>query len=535
MVHEWGGPPHLAAVPPGSIVLDNLTLQSAFRALSIPKNGRLPVETPELHIHHGRMGKWNYEINNDFRLSIDLACLGQLLQAILINENIAVDPKFMFRWGAHPQRVSPWKSKVVLPEIAKALEAVIVPLQHKESLHRERLLQAASEALRYASGNEFREYLHYLALHGVDGAVIEITNGYFGTGYCDPSSLSIFNLDDGQKDPFYRLAWGYEPPDSGGRLSEFAGTIRNIMELSIGRNFAIRKFFTDFLTQLEGASPSDHALARTPYAPTYGYEKAHGSAGITKHVAAALYTQKLASDVKASYMPHPLRNSFVLFDTATAALPGSDPVTRSAPDLRLRCIRMAEAIHRGRVAELADTLGLVAEDVNVPFALASVLRASDDPAVILDRAMEMRESKSGRRLRRWFTNLHEKAMTGDGKLDDLARDTRELDRQVATWLDSGPRNSPTETTSINMSLCLGVVSISATRNLRFSGRNALSRRQLRFLYDLTRIGNATPQMHRLIGSVFGPEVGKSWLRAQKVMTPFRASSAAEHHGLLDLR
>ena len=72
--------------------------------------------------------------------------------------------------------------------------------------------------------------------------------------------------------------------------------------------------------------------------------------------------------------------------------------------------------------------------------------------------------------------------------------------------------------------------------LLLSDRDKLQRRQLRFPYDLTRIGSATPKMHLLLGKVFGPEVGRSWLRAQEVMTLFTASrSAEEHRGLLDLR
>lgn len=533
MADGWEGPLYVAAVPPGSIVLDNLTLQSAFRALSIPRHGNLPVETPELH-NRRSAEKWNYELNADFRLAIDLACLGQLLQAVLINESIAVDPGFMFRWGARAERINGRKARVVLPDIAKELETVIVPLRHEEGIHRERLAEAASEALNYARGSEFREYLHRLALQGVDGAVIDITNGYFGTGYSDPSSLPLFNLGDGREDPFYLLASGHRPGHSAGKLSALASAIRDMMDVSLGRDLPIRRRFTDFLNELEEASPSAHALVRTPYMPSYEYEKVTGATDIAKHVAAALYTQRLADDVKASYMPHPLRNSFVLFDTVSAAMPGSDPAT-PVLDPRLRCIRTAEAIHRGRVHELAVTLGLIAEDVNVPFALASVLQASDDPAVILHRAMEMRESKSARRLRRWFTDLHEKAAEGDGKLEDLARDARELDRQAEAWLGAGSRDSSTAATSINVSLSLGIVSISATRNLPPSGRDVLPRRQFRFLYDLTRIGNATPKMHRLVGKVFGPEAGRSWLRAQKVMLPFTASSPAEHRGLLDLR
>jgi hypothetical protein len=196
-------------------------------------------------------------------------------------------------------------------------------------------------------------------------------------------------------------------------------------------------------------------------------------------------------------------------------------------------MKTAEAIHQGEVKDCATKLGFLAEDVNIPFALASVLQVSDDPAAILDRAMELRESKRARRLRRWFTELHERAISIDGKPDDLMRITRELDRQIGFWLDTAPRP---ENTAISLAFTAGIPSISVTRNLGFSSRDILQRRQLRFLYDLTRIAKATPKMHLFLGKVFGPEVGRSWLRGQKVLTHFTASpSAEEHRSLLDLR
>jgi hypothetical protein len=64
----------------------------------------------------------------------------------------------------------------------------------------------------------------------------------------------------------------------------------------------------------------------------------------------------------------------------------------------------------------------------------------------------------------------------------------------------------------------------------------LRRRQLRFLFDLSRMGHAMPKMHLLLGKVFGTEVANSWLRAYSVMARFTASpSAGEHHDLLDRR
>src|SRR5260370_1496758 len=85
------------AVPSGSVLLDNLTLQSAFRALSTPPDGLPPIDTPSRHRHLGN--KWNYDLSRDFRVSIDIACLAQLLQARVLTDHRVADPEFLHQWA----------------------------------------------------------------------------------------------------------------------------------------------------------------------------------------------------------------------------------------------------------------------------------------------------------------------------------------------------------------------------------------------------------------------------------------------------
>ena len=535
MADGWGGFGSVSAVPLGSVVLDNLTLQSAFRALSIPKNGNLSLEVPEAHHRCGAAQKWNYELNADFRLAIDVACLGQLLQAILLNERIAVDPGFMSRWGAHAQPINAARARVVLPDIAKQIEGVIVPLRYEDSVHCERLAGASVEALNYSRMPEFREYLRELSLHGVDGAFIEITNGYFRTGYSDPSSLPSFNLGDGRDDPFALLATRDKAGYSARRLSALESVIRKVLDSPTARDLSIRRLFVEFVTALEGVSSDIHALARTSFARSYAHDKKTGSADIVKHMCAALYTQELANGVNASYMPHVLRNCFIRFGVVSA-VPRRSDLPAPASDLRLDFMKTAEDFHQKQVKDWSDRRRIQVADVNIPFALASVLQVCDDPAVILDRAMDMRESKRARRLRRWFTDLHERAISTGDRRDDSMYIERELDRQMEIWVDTAPRNPRTEDIAISLCLVGGIPSASATRNVHFSAADMRRRRQLRFLYDLTRIAKSTPKMHLLLGNVFGSEVGRCWFRGQKVLTHFKASqSAGEHRGLLELR
>jgi hypothetical protein len=73
------------------------------------------------------------------------------------------------------------------------------------------------------------------------------------------------------------------------RFSALANTLRKVLDAPTGRDLSIRRLFAEFMTALE--EPDVHALANTPFARTYVYDKVAGSADITKHLAAALYTQ----------------------------------------------------------------------------------------------------------------------------------------------------------------------------------------------------------------------------------------------------
>ena len=153
-----------AVIPPGAVLLDNLTLQSAFRSL-VAVDGALPSdELPYDHI--SRSDKWDYEANSNFRSAIDLVCLAQLLQAIVINERIVIDPRFMSRWSTER-----WSGGVdatpsgadVMPDIARGLEEIVVPLPLEEDAHRIMLARASESALKYSRTTIFEDYLGMLS------------------------------------------------------------------------------------------------------------------------------------------------------------------------------------------------------------------------------------------------------------------------------------------------------------------------------------------------------------------------------------
>jgi hypothetical protein len=493
-------------VPPGSVLLDNLTLQSAFRALSAPHDGLPVVDRPRGHAYRG--DKWNYALNGDFRVAIDIACLAQLLQAIVLNERIALDPDFMFRWGAGVSRPPDRDAAITLPDEARGLEEIIVPLAYDDDLHRAMLTESSGEALAYTATAAFRDYLGLLSHSGVEGAILDITNGYFSTGYSDPSALPIFTFNTDAADPaYFKLA------------SEASADEDN--------SAAIRLY--SFLNNLRDATPDDHALISTHYAPSDVYDKVSAASDVIKHAAAAGYFQRLAALADASYMPHPLRSSFVLFEQ----------VCRESPDsaLRQRVIVLAESIHAGRVASLSDRFGLALGDVPVPFVLAAALQSARSPADILQRALEMRESKAACRLRGWFTSLHAELTSGQVELDSLERRLDDLDRLLRRWLGaSSAEPDAGSSRKINIGVNIGLVSVSTDLDLRKAAQLVSSRRQLRFLHDLTRVANVTPGLDPLLQQVFGQGIAGSWRRSRKAMVQFSAPpSSREYRSLLDIR
>ncbi len=405
-----------------------------------------------------------------------------------------------------------------LPSQANGLEEIIIPLSCEESLHRAMLSQASEDALMYAATTAFRDYLGLLSINGVEGAILDISNGYFCTGYSDPSILPIFAFNADAADASYsQLAWkhAYDRADWG-----MAETGKN--------SFSLRLF--RFLNKLDEATAEDRALIATPYAPTDVYDKVAAAADIIKHAAAANYFQRLAALVDASYMPHPLRSPFVLFEQVYA----------ESPDvaLRQRVVALAEAIHTGRLDKLNDRFGLALGDVTVPFVLAATLRAAASPAEVLQRALEMRESKAAGRLRGWFTTLHEELASEHVDRASIERRLEELERLLHRSLDSAPpvpdRGGGR---TISLGVNIGLVCIATDLDVRKAIRlMSPTKRQLRFLHDLTRVAKATPRLSPSLKRVFGNSTAEAWHRSRATMVNFVAPPKSnEHRSILDIR
>jgi hypothetical protein len=82
------------------IVLDNLTFQGALRVLApaaaLP---RTYGDEEKLYSRHGEPHpKWNYELNEDLRRGVDIACLASITQALVLHDRIAVSPSLLDNW-----------------------------------------------------------------------------------------------------------------------------------------------------------------------------------------------------------------------------------------------------------------------------------------------------------------------------------------------------------------------------------------------------------------------------------------------------
>lgn len=159
-------------IPRRSVLIDGLTLQSAGRILS----------------GHGyrqdASHKWDYSTYEQIKVASDLECLAQIVHSIVFHDKLVTIPI------VRPVDKSGW-----VQMIAGQLTDVHSEIELTPSVVRENLLQAAAQANDAAHSRELRDYLALLSRGGIDGALIDISNGYFITGYADRELLPFAEID----------------------------------------------------------------------------------------------------------------------------------------------------------------------------------------------------------------------------------------------------------------------------------------------------------------------------------------------------
>jgi hypothetical protein len=507
----------------GSVIMDGLTLQSALRILG--EDGA--VQAPAAH--EFRNDKWDYDLNLALRVAMDVECLAQLVHAIVMHEEIGISPGFVHLTGGLMIMRDGYGS-FVPPAAGEGLGGVVTPLTYPESLHRQMLLRAGEQALEISRTPEFRHYLRALSSGGLEGVILDISNGYFETGYSDPSALASFELEEeNDREAIYVDL----------SLDEMAQATVLLRRAKLAMGPAKKKSLTAeaqahmatgqryhlLAEAMRSIDNRDHALIEAPIPSGYGYDKMTAAYDVVRNMAAALYFQYLAQLADAPYLPHVLRAPLVTFDS------GVSPSTPSA-NLEQRVIGHLQTLRRRRADSITAMIGDPGFDLEVPLVLAKILKDARGPAEVIPRALELRETASARRLRSWFRDLHAQLHAPEADMRSVERELEGFRALISRW--TGSTMSDGEA-AVTMGVNLGVVYFESPLP---SGLGKVRRRwRLQFLYDLARAGDATPRLAPALAKVFGEPIGQAWQQAQHTIERFTSmhGSPGDRESLLDLR
>lgn len=469
------------------IVLDNMTLQGATRALSTVE----PDLRDSWSAHHRAVGKKDYHAEDELRRVADVLALAQLVQAIVLHDRIAVGPYGIRAWGKDTGRA---------PEVPDELDGVsgLLTVLTDEYDHIGLIIETRQYAQDLARTEAFRDYIRALEKHHAIGAYLRISDGYFCTGFSDDllcgdaAHRDILELvADGQEEGdaerlvnriYARLARWHSPERTRrlmDRLFEVAGHEHRMQSK---KDFAVHPF----------------DLARL--APGEVHGRAIAGIDLIRNVAAARYYDRLSACAGAAYAPHPLRTPFAEYRAPAGLDPES--VIRRMDDRRTEHIAQARQ-------QIAGTFlgGTRVAEVRLPLFLAAVLAESADPEDILPRTLELRDSPPARRLRAWFAETDELARTGDLGIDELETRARDLTQAV----DAGWRADPRDRRTMTIGLAIGPATVQAHDvRLPLLRPRRPRRRAFRLLYDLAKLSRASLGLGPELGRVLGPGVEKAW-------------------------
>ncbi len=173
----------------GMILLDALTLLSARRMLAALVNRDFATYY-EHSLRSPRGDKWDYDLYASFRFGLDLACLEQLVQAVITSEAVLYD-ETNYRTLFSGDRFEFLKIPL---DVFSAFEPFLQPI----NLSISNRLAVSSEALksvsRYTRSKAFALFVTSLYRNGLDGAFFCLTTEYFRSGLSDP--MNVCNSND---------------------------------------------------------------------------------------------------------------------------------------------------------------------------------------------------------------------------------------------------------------------------------------------------------------------------------------------------
>lgn len=478
------------------IVLDNMTLQGAARALS-----RQEADVGGSRSGHYRgNGKWDYAYSDDLRLTADVLALAQLVQAIVLYDKIGVGPYGTPSWA---RTVDSGGRQLETPAELDGLDGLLTVLDRGHD-HPWLVIGAAQRAHERVGTDDFRDYVQTLEEHDAVGAYLKISNGYFNTGFSD----EILCGDSADRDIF-DLLFGPGParPASPLKLSVLARLWNLVAPGKASPHRAMLDIEAGESRLVLGGDYRLSPFNLSKIDPGDTHEKVTAGRDLLRNIAAAYYYDGLAAEVGAAYAPHPLRTRFVEYSPADGLAPAE--VVRRMEERRVGQVLAArESIRR------TFRGGEGVPEVRLPFFLAAVLAESAEPEHVIAHALDLRDSRPATRLREWFVETHEMARAGDLGVDGLTGRVGELEKALDAWWNP---SRPTYYQKITIGLSLGFATLQAQDvilpRLRFGKRR---RRSFRLLYDMARLSRENLGLAPELDRVLGKDAGQAWRRCAVV-------------------
>jgi hypothetical protein len=492
----------------GSVLIDNLTLSCATRLVVQTEKGSIP-SYPKQGREKASHSKWNYKLNNGFRLGVDFACLAQVVQAIILYEKIIVDTSHLDRWGT----IRTENSDTIIgepPEIAGLIDCLIpLKLSFEERIYYFSL--AVSKSLDYSKTDAFKDFMLLLSTSAVEDIFIHISHGYFETGYSD--SL-LFPRKEDHEDITTHIRNALKKPDELERYYRNSMFIEKI------------EFVWNFLSNLNQYN-DDHVLEKTFYDPGDGHDKGFAGNDVLRNAMAAYYFQYLSELGGFPYLPHPLRSHFIAFDIIASKI--------GLPSTEEHIMKLLES-HRSTKANLVNSFyGQEVVHTKIPFFLSMVLHQADNPRDIFDIAIRIRKTKEARLLREWLRELDRGIANGTKSIDKLAREVEEIQLVLSNWSNS--QINADVVPSIDLGFNIGVLSITK----KVSKPQILDKlnrpKKLRFLQSLAQISDLTLRFDILVENVFGKSTAELWKQYRSMIEIFQnveTSKEGKRYSPLDL-
>jgi hypothetical protein len=502
----------LSSLQPNAIIIDNLTMSSAMRLTAFDKTKEITKLYPLQEVEKMRGNKWNYDLNLSFRFAVDLACLAQLVQALILFDNIFVDVSHLDRWG----KIRIKNGKVVLDTTeTSGLNHVVMPFSLKRKERLDFWNFAYQSAISYQNSEAFKRFIQLLSISSVEAAYIHMSHNYFETGFSDRLLVPATEFVDEEFVSVNREIDILHKSLERQSINPDRHTISSLRRDTdlIGNSIE--------LLQLDRAirdlDETPNLMGTTAHGVGDGHDKHNAGIDILRNTIAANFYKQLSEYSGLPYFPHPLRSPLIAFEIVAAKIGLPKTLEKIMSIIESNRLRKAQYVNEFFKKEIIQ--------LRVPFFLALVMQKAKSPREIFKMAVELRENKNARAFRAWFSNVNKQIESGNFGIKKLEREIKEIQSVLDEW--SATNSSSNESLSVGININIGPLSISQKTFPRVYLSHITRPRHLRFLQSLMKISDLTPRFDSLIDKVFGKSVASRWSKYQSILKRFDELSNME--------